>query len=114
MVLYNILTFLRVHKTGGRSFNTYQNIKLIPPRQYVIDNLRQDPNFSWLVFGGFWGHWRSLPTAGANGSLSPSDALLLLTQIVTGLLNALPFVDIEIPFANTAPLSPYRGSVTEN
>lgn len=96
------------------NFNNYQNIKLIPPRQYVIDNLRQDPNFNWLVFGGLWGHWRSLPTAGANGSLSPSDAILLLSQIVAGLLSALPFVEIEIPFGNTAPLSPYRGSLTAN
>jgi len=68
------------------NFNNYQNIVIVPPKSYVVSNLIDDTNFNWLVFGGFWGHRRSLPTA-MIGS-----------------------VELE----NIAPLSPYRGTVAAN
>lgn len=87
-------------------FNNYQNIKLIPPRDYVVNNLRTDTNYNWLIFGGLWGHWNSLPTAGAN------NLIFKLVDFVTEIYNLVPFApDIEIPLENIAPLSPYRGSL---
>ncbi|MFQ5771636.1 MAG: hypothetical protein ACE5HX_13950, partial [bacterium] len=94
------------------NFNNYQNIKIIPPRQYVIDNLRRDPNFNWLVFGGWWGHWRSLPTAGDR--LIIVDILDFISEILDFIpLPFIPFLPdvIEIPVTNASPLSPYKGSL---
>jgi hypothetical protein len=85
------------------NFNNYQNIKLIPPRQYVINYLRNDQNFNWLVFGGFWGHPVSKPTAGED------NLLVDLIDFIIGFFNILPFVELEIPLQNIAPLSPYKG-----
>ncbi len=94
-------------------FNDYQNIKLIPPRDSVVNNLRTDTNYNWLVFGGLWGHWRSLPTAG-GGMLGIEDFLNYLTDILDFIpLPFIPFLPnlVEPPVTNGAPLSPYQGSL---
>lgn len=63
-------------------FSNYQNIILIPPKEYVLDHLISDTDFNWLVFGGYWGHRFTEPTA---------------------------YVPFEGYVGNIAPLSPYGG-----
>ncbi|NIT56580.1 MAG: hypothetical protein GWN00_10215 [Aliifodinibius sp.] len=64
-------------------FNNYQNIILIPPKQHVLNCLINDTDFNWLVFGGYWGHRFTTPSA--------------QVPIVGGYVG------------NIAPLSPYGG-----
>jgi len=92
-------------RTVQFDFNNYQNIKIIPPRQYVVANLLNNTNFNWLVFGGWWGHPVSLPTAAA-GNVTTN-----LVLFFTGLIDLLPFVEVEVSLENKAPLSPYKGSI---
>jgi len=54
---------------------------------------------------GIPGHPVSLPTAAA-GNVTTN-----LVLFFTGLIDLLPFVEVEVSLENKAPLSPYKGSI---
>jgi hypothetical protein len=97
------------NETISIDFNNYQNIKVLPPRQYVISHLISNPEYNWLVFGGWWGDVVSYPSAEEGFLSNVPDFLVdvVETYLVFGI-----FVDITlVPDVNMAPLSPYGGSL---
>ncbi len=74
------------NETVRIDFNSYQNIIIIPPKSYVVAHLINNTDFNWLVFGGYWGHRVSRPTAKVG----------------------------HIEIGNIAPTSPYGGTVANN
>jgi hypothetical protein len=89
-------------------FNNYNNIRVLPPKHYIVNNLRYDVNYNWAIFGGFWGGVYSYPSAEQTS----------FPQIVNDILNFLNGVLFlgfevipEIPDINIAAFSPYRGSL---
>ncbi|MCG8605769.1 hypothetical protein MJD09_12330 [bacterium] len=57
-------------------FNGFQNIMIIPPKSYVVQNLITDPDYNWLVFGGYWGHRFTTPTGTFLGIAIGNEAAL--------------------------------------
>ena len=89
-------------------FNNSQNIVLMRPRAYIVNNLRSDPDYNWAIFGGFWGEPFSYPSVDQGFF---ADLINLLIDVFVaysfGILSFLP----EIPGINVAPFSPYGGSL---
>jgi len=87
-------------------FNNYQNIKIIPPKQYVLTHYQNNPEYSWVVFGGWWGNVFSYPSADQNFW---ADLVNGLVGVATNAVS-FGFWDVTvIPESNIAAKSPYGG-----
>ncbi len=84
-------------------------VKILPPRQYLVDNLRTNTEYNWAILGGFWGAVFSYPSVDDAYLFNFWDAFsAILTGWSSGLLYpVLP----QVPNINIAPLSPYGGSL---
>ncbi len=81
-------------------FNNYQNIKIMPSKEYALANLTNDPEYSWVIFGGYWGDVVSFPSGDQTAISAIINNFVLMVTI--GIVQVIPDI-------NVAAISPYGG-----